>query len=241
VHVLVVNPAHDQLVAGDARIDAHDERSMPWNEMGVVRAFAPSRIDAAQWRTLAFLPSLPIQEFPMSIETLCKRHVVTIDADAPLRAAARTMRDQHVGALVVTSHSPQGTRVAGIVTDRDIVIEVLARELDPGNVSVGDVTRKVAVAIPARASIADAVATMREEGIRRLLVFDTQHHLVGIVTLDDLIEALAGEMTDLAGALRAGAVREEAVAHGVKAASRPATLHVTPDAVAARWRQISAP
>lgn len=120
----------------------------------------------------------------MNIESVCTRDVATVDRDAPLRAAAQVMLDRHVGALVVTAAG--GTRVAGVITDRDIAVEALARELDAGRASVGDLASGRAVAIPASASIGDAIATMREEGLRRLLVTDGRGRLAGIVTLDDL-------------------------------------------------------
>lgn len=174
----------------------------------------------------------------MNIESVCTRDVATVDRDAPLRAAAQVMLDRHVGALVVTAAG--GTRVAGVITDRDIAVEALARELDAGRASVGDLASGRAVAIPASASIGDAIATMREEGLRRLLVTDGRGRLAGIVTLDDLVDALAGQLDDLAEALRGGP-RREAAAHEAPTAASLDALQLPPEALAARWRQIAEP
>jgi CBS domain-containing protein len=180
----------------------------------------------------------------MSIVDLCKREVVTIDERAPVRAAAQAMRDQHVGALVVTHSAPQrGRKVVGVVTDRDLVVDALARHPTPADVAVGEVMSPQAVAVPAKASIGDAAAAMREEGVRRMLVVDHGGHLVGVVTLDDLIEALTAEMADVTQALRTGLAREHSgqrPAHeGASARNDP--LLLPREALAARWRQISAP
>lgn len=177
----------------------------------------------------------------MSIANLCSRDVVTVDQHLPLRDAARLMRDEHVGALVLTAEdSPGGTRVAGIVTDRDLAIEALARGLDTGTTTVGELTSGRPVAVPDYASIEQAIATMREEGLRRLLVTNEERELLGIVTLDDLIEALAGELADLTDALRAGS-RREAATRGRAPAGAGTPLPVPTAALAKRWRPITAP
>jgi CBS-domain-containing membrane protein len=172
----------------------------------------------------------------MNIEAICTLKVVTVDHATPLRTAARLMRDRHIGALIVTGIGDGRAPVVGIVTDRDLVIDALARDLDPGTVTVGDLGSTDVVAIPAIASVGDAIATMREEGIRRLLVVDGAQQVVGIVTLDDLVEALAVEMADLAEALRSGPARE-AASHAEAEAPRPTTvLSLPPESLAARWR-----
>lgn len=176
----------------------------------------------------------------MNIETVCTRKVVTIDRAAPLRDAARLMRDRHIGALVVTGAVDGRAPVVGIVTDRDLVIDALARDLDPGRTTVGDLGTTEVMAIPAAASVADAIATMREESIRRLLVVDNEQQVVGIVTIDDLVEALAVEVTDLAEALRSGPAREAASHAELEAPHSTNLLMLPPESLAARWRQAPA-
>lgn len=179
----------------------------------------------------------------MSIATLCRRDVVTVDQHLPLSQAAQLMLDRHIGALVLTAEdSPGGTRVAGVVTDRDLAIEALARKLDADTTTVGQLNSGRPVAVPSDAGVEEAIATMREEGLRRLLVTDERRELVGIVTLDDLVEALAAQLSDLAAALREGS-RKEAATH-VPQSSQAGTvpvLSVPGTALASRWRQISEP
>jgi CBS-domain-containing membrane protein len=144
----------------------------------------------------------------MSLATICTRHVITVDAGASLAEAARRLREHHVGALVVTRATPEGVAVAGVVTDRDLAVEVLARGLDAGAVAVGALVQGEPVAVAESAGVDEALARMREHGVRRLLVAGAQGQLVGIVTLDDLLGALAAQLGALAQVVAAGLERE---------------------------------
>jgi CBS domain-containing protein len=155
----------------------------------------------------------------MDIATLCQRQVVTIEADASLRDAALLMREHHVGALVVTD-SADTPQVLGVVTDRDLAIEVLARESDISGVRIGDFASGALVAVSGAATVQEAVDAMETNGVRRLLVTDDGQGVIGFVSADDLVEAIATELSGLAAALRSGIVRERAERAAV-AATRP--------------------
>lgn len=142
----------------------------------------------------------------MDIAAICRKDVVTIDENASYHEAASLMRSQHVGALVVTAGVEP--RVTGIVTDRDLAIEVLSRKLDIGTSRIGQIASRNLAAVPADGTIGEAVAIMQRAGVRRLLVIEEGGHLTGLVSSDDLFEALAGQLGQLAGALRAGIARE---------------------------------
>lgn len=144
----------------------------------------------------------------MSIAAICQREVITIDAAASLRDAATSMREHHVGALVVTVESAGQEQAVGIVTDRDLAIEILARDLDPADIKVGQLASRQLVSVHESADLGEAVATMRQAGVRRLLVTDPDGQLAGIVSADDLLEALAQQLGGLASALRTGIARE---------------------------------
>lgn len=145
----------------------------------------------------------------MDIATLCQRQVVTVNSEASLREAAVLMREHHIGALVVTD-SAETPRVLGVVTDRDLAVEVLARELDAAAVRVGQLASESVVAIAGTAGLQDAVDAMAHNGVRRLLVTDDDDGVIGFVSADDVVEAIAVELTGLAAALRSGIVRESA-------------------------------
>ena len=152
----------------------------------------------------------------MSIAAICQPEVITVDAGASLRDAASLMREHHVGALVVTVDAAGQERAVGVITDRDLAIEILARDLNPTDVKIGQLASRHLASVPGTAGIAEAVAVMQEAGVRRLLVTSNEGQLVGFVSADDLLEALAEQLGVLANALRTGIARE-----GVERASIP--------------------
>lgn len=142
----------------------------------------------------------------MAIGDICKRAVIVVEAEHSVRVAAALMRDQHVGTLVVVRNN--GTcRPIGIVTDRDIVIGVVAVGLDPEVLTVGDIMGQRFFTAPEDQGVLETVRQMRREGIRRLPIVDRDGALIGIVTLDELLGLLAGELGELAGLL----AREQAI------------------------------
>lgn len=146
----------------------------------------------------------------MSIADICQHHIITIDAAATLREAANRMREHHVGALVVTVEAAGQDQVVGVITDRDLAIEVLARDLAAADVRVGQVASRRLASVPASAGVAEAVAAMSQAGVRRLLVTGAEGQLEGFVTVDDLLSALASQLGGLADALKSGIARESA-------------------------------
>ncbi len=147
----------------------------------------------------------------MNLGSICKRHVVTIDRQATLQEAARRMRDQHVGALVVTHDGPEGRRVEGLLTDRDLAIEVLASDL-PGarQQAVAELVGGTLVSATESTGLTQAIDLMRAAGVRRLLVRDEQGRLAGIVSFDDLLQSCAEQLAGLADVVRKGLQREAA-------------------------------
>lgn len=133
----------------------------------------------------------------MTIGEICNREVAYTARDTTVQAAAKLMRNYHVGTLVVVDEF-SGRRVpAGIVTDRDIVVEVNAVDLDPKVITVGDIMGQELVTIAESAGLLETMEVMRFKGVRRLPVVGREGELVGIVSIDDLLEILAEELSDL--------------------------------------------
>jgi CBS domain-containing protein len=156
----------------------------------------------------------------MKLIDICKRPVVSIDHAAPLRDAARLMRRHHVGALVVTRGRQgvgAGLEIVGMVTDRDLAVEALARDLDPTVVTVGGIASEQVVGVPAEAGIEDAVLRMQGAGVRRLVVHTAAGELAGIVSFDDLFGASASLLSGLAAVLQRGLEREAGLRPDVEA------------------------
>ena len=145
----------------------------------------------------------------MKIASFCQHEFVTIHAQEFLRSAAALMREQHVGALVVID-SANPPQVLGVVTDRDLAIEVLARELNVATMRIGEIASNSLVAVAASASVHEAVSAMEASGVRRLLVTEEDGSVTGFVSADDLIGAIASELGSLASALRNVIIRESA-------------------------------
>lgn len=131
---------------------------------------------------------------------VCIKPVVTASAQMTVNQAARAMRGKNVGALVVVNAG----RPVGMLTDRDITIEVLAQGMDPDVTRVGDVMHKKPVTIREDLGILDAAKAFAKTGVRRLPVVTKAGVLVGVIAFDDLIMLLGNEMGHLAGALSAG-------------------------------------
>jgi CBS domain-containing protein len=108
--------------------------------------------------------------------------VVYLPAETTLDEAARAMREKDIGDVVVT----EGASLAGVVTDRDIVVRAVADGRDPASTTVGDVASRDLVMIQQDASPQQAAEVMRERAVRRLLVCDNDRRLVGVVSLGDL-------------------------------------------------------
>lgn len=166
----------------------------------------------------------------MNVENLCKRQVVSIDASATLRDAAALMRAEHVGALLVTVADGNRPRAVGMVTDRDLAVEILARDVDTHELRIGQLASRGLVSVPAEASVSQAIEAMEAAGVRRLIVTAEGGEITGLLSADDLLEAVAGELAGLSRALRKGIARESQDRQSIPAPHpRPVFLpHGTP-------------
>lgn len=142
----------------------------------------------------------------MEVGEICNRNMVTIAARASLVDAAQLMRKDHVGLLVVAEPVGDGNdaRVIGVLTDRDIVTAVVAKAADPNTLTVGDVMARNPVMACDAHSLGHALRLMRESGVRRVPVLGNRDQLVGVLSVDDVLEALAVELGDVSQAIRGG-------------------------------------
>ncbi|WP_033343388.1 CBS domain-containing protein [Catenuloplanes japonicus] len=124
-----------------------------------------------------------------TVGALMTRAVVYLPADTTLDDAAQTMRERDIGDVVVTD----GPALAGVVTDRDIVIRAVADGRDPRKVTLGQIASRDLVMIRQDASADEALGLMTEKAVRRLLVCDPDRQLVGIVSRSDLVAPPSSE------------------------------------------------
>lgn len=132
----------------------------------------------------------------MSVGTLCNREVAVTGAGTSAAEAARLMRRRHVGDLVILSDD-EIRRPVGLVTDRDLVVEILAEGVDPESITVADVMTRTLQTIDEDADFWDALHRMRQHGVRRLPVVNAGGGLEGILTLDDALELVSEALSDL--------------------------------------------
>ena len=116
------------------------------------------------------------------VSDVMTKQVVYLPAETTLDEAARVMKESDIGDVVVTD----GATLAGMLTDRDIVVRAVAERADPATTTIGEIITREVVMIEQHSTASEAAALMRERNIRRILVCDTERKLVGVVSLGDL-------------------------------------------------------
>jgi CBS domain-containing protein len=134
----------------------------------------------------------------MPIGEFCNREVVFAIRKTSIIEAAQLMRQYHVGDLVVVD-LVEGMRMpVGIVTDRDIVIEIIGDSLSVDDFTVGDIMSQQLISVQETDGVIETIRIMRTHGIRRIPVINKEGGLVGIISVDDMLDLLAEELTELA-------------------------------------------
>lgn len=145
----------------------------------------------------------------MLIRDICNRDVVCAARDTTVVAAAKLMRQHHVGDVIVVDRQDEERMPIGIVTDRDIVMEVVAPEVDPAVVTLGDLVSWGGLAtVEESDTCAETLRRMHERGVRRMPVINGSGVLVGIVSVDDFLPRYVDELSELAGLAERGRQRE---------------------------------
>lgn len=145
----------------------------------------------------------------MTLGEICNRDTIFITRDGTISEAARLMREEHVGDLVVVEEQ-SGRRIpVGILTDRDLVVEILAKDVDMNAVAVGDVMSQELVTAHEADNVYDTMQRMRAKGVRRVPVVNAGGTLVGIVSVDDFLDLLADELGALARLVSREQAREQ--------------------------------
>jgi CBS domain-containing protein len=134
-----------------------------------------------------------------NVGEICDREVVVATRETTVIEAAKLLRHHHVGTLVICEQLNGGRRMpVGIITDRDIVVEVVAPGLHAETITVGDIMSPEFVTAREADDVLQALQIMRYKGVRRLPVVGQDGQLVGIVAIDDMLSFLAEELTDIA-------------------------------------------
>lgn len=138
----------------------------------------------------------------MSVGNLCSHNVVTISPTASIAEAALSMRQHHIGDLVVVERHGGRLEPVGIVTDRDLVVEVLAQEVAPEKLTVADVMSRDLLVVNQDNGIEHTLLEMDRAGVRRAPVVDADGELIGVLSIDDAIDYLARLSGHIAATIR---------------------------------------
>ncbi len=134
----------------------------------------------------------------MDVGTICTRQVVSVGGDTRIETAVELMREHHVGDVVVVEPSNDGSRPIGILTDRDIVVELLAPHVELSKVCVRDAMSTDLLTAKETDTVSETVTRMRDRGVRRAPVVDEKGSLVGVLAVDDMVLEIAGQLASLA-------------------------------------------
>lgn len=144
----------------------------------------------------------------MSIRQICTPEVVCINRNATIAQAAEQMREFHVGTLVVVEGANDNFFPIGLITDRDIVVSVVAAHISPDDLIVGEVMNPQLTTVQIDEDVYETIQMMSARGIRRVPVLDKEGKIVGIVSQDDLLAHLSREMISLSMISRRQQVKE---------------------------------
>jgi len=134
----------------------------------------------------------------MSIAELINPNVETLPRSATCVDAARLMRGQNIGSVVVANDREP----VGVLTDRDLAVRVMAEARDPAKVRVEDVMSPHPIFLSVRRSLDEAIATMRDLGVRRLPVVNDGGRLAAVISLDDILARIARQVGQLGEAIQ---------------------------------------
>lgn len=134
----------------------------------------------------------------MLVGEYCNREVVVVEEEKSVTEAAAVMRQYHVGDVVICKAKYGKQMPVGIITDRDIALEIVAKGTDPDSIRVGDAMSFDLTTVTEDDDLMHVIELMRDKGIRRVPVIDTDEALVGILTVDDIVDLLSEVLVDLA-------------------------------------------
>lgn len=133
----------------------------------------------------------------MAVGEYCNHTVVTVPGEENVVTAARVMREKHVGDVVVVEERGGKQFPKGVLTDRDIVVELIAESVNLDTVTVGDAMSSELLVLEEDMEIDKAVSVMADRGVRRAPVVDKDGALRGILTVDDILESLVERLVNL--------------------------------------------
>ena len=131
----------------------------------------------------------------MKVGKACSTRPIVADAELDIIESARLMRKHHVGTLIITESDGDISKPVGIITDRDLVVEVLPRDMNLHKIKLSDVMTGCPLTAAEDDDLYDTLERMWLKGVRRVPVVDARGNLTGILSTDDVLEVLARELS----------------------------------------------
>jgi CBS domain-containing protein len=133
----------------------------------------------------------------MNVGEICSRNVIHIAPHNSVLDVARIMREQHVDSVVVVDYLDGEIRPQGMITDRDLVHEVLAAQIDPTVVTAEDILTSELICVTETHNVTDALKYMRYYGVRKAPVVNIEGVLVGLFSIEDSLSTLSEEFSEI--------------------------------------------
>ncbi len=138
----------------------------------------------------------------MTVGSICTRRIITVEVSVDIAAAAEVMRENKIGYLIVTNKANGNRTPVGVITDRDIVVKILAKDVNPHALTAGDVMTREPLVAREDDGISETLHRMRVLGVRRVPVVNARGQIAGVLSIDDAIDHLVSQLADVAGAAR---------------------------------------
>lgn len=144
----------------------------------------------------------------MRVGEICSRSVVWCEPGTSVVDAAKIMRDAHLNNVIVAKQR-DGERIpVGVLTDRDIVIQIVAKEVDPKAITAGDIMSREIFTVDEDEPMREAIERMRFKGVRRFPVVNKRGAMIGIIAMEDLLRNLAEDLTAIAAVMPRARIKE---------------------------------
>ncbi|MCD6047241.1 MAG: putative signal-transduction protein with domain [Gammaproteobacteria bacterium] len=138
----------------------------------------------------------------MPVQKIATSKTVCISENASLFEVSKKMKKYNVGAVVVVKDAEADLTPVGIITDRDIVVELVATGVDPNDVYIKEILVDDLMTVKEGSSVQEAISSMKKKGVRRVPIVNEENKVVGIVSMDDLLMLMVKELCELVDIVR---------------------------------------
>lgn len=145
----------------------------------------------------------------MPISQFCNEKAIRVGPSATAHSIAKKMKMEHINDVIVEERINGKMEIIGIITDRDIVMEAIAEDIELREIKARDMINRKPVTVPESCGVYEAIEIMQKEGVRRLLVMNKSYEVIGVLTTENLLQVLGDEFNQLGNLLKDQSSREK--------------------------------